>query len=164
MEERDLVRGKNILVVDDESDVVETLKNLLANCRVMGATSFEEARDLLENRYFDIAILDIMGVNGYELLDIARKRRVLSVMLTARALGPENIMNAYDKGADSYIPKEKMSDITVYLNDILEAKEKGRSSWWRWFDRFAFSYCEKKFGPGWQKKDKKFWEKLQHGL
>ena len=30
------------------------------------------------------------------------------------------------------------------------AKEKGKSFWWRWFDRLA-DYCERKFGPDWQK-------------
>jgi hypothetical protein len=50
------------------------------------------------------------------------------------------------------------------LSGIREAKEKGWSSWRRWFDRFASSYCEKKSGPGWQKKDKEFWERLQQDL
>jgi hypothetical protein len=33
---------------------------------------------------------------------------------------------------------------------IYEAKEKGKNLWWRWFDRLA-DYCERKFGPDWQK-------------
>jgi len=44
-----------------------------------------------------------------------------------------------------------MADITTYLCDIYEAREKGKNLWWRWFDRLA-DYCEKKFGPDWQKK------------
>jgi DNA-binding response OmpR family regulator len=38
---------------------------------VTKASTFEEARAHLENQVFDIAILDIMGVNGYELLELA---------------------------------------------------------------------------------------------
>jgi len=42
-----------------------------------------------------------------------------------------------------------MNDITTYLNDVLEAKERGHSSWWRWLQRFGTFY-EKKFGSSWK--------------
>jgi len=48
------------------------------------------------------------------------------------------------------VPKEKMTDIVVYLNDVLEAVEKGKNSWWRWFERFG-SFYEKKFGASLKK-------------
>jgi hypothetical protein len=63
---------------------------------------------------------------------------------------PEDIKRSYENGAASFVPKEKMTEITTYLADIYEAKEKGKSVWWRWYDRLA-DYCEKKFGPEWQK-------------
>jgi len=164
MEAEERLRGKTILIVDDEPDIIETLETLLSNCRVSAAYNYEEGRDLIENRHFDIAILDVMGVEGYELLKIARKRGITAVMLTARALGADNIKKSYYEGAAYYIPKERMGDINIFINDILEAKEKGRSSWRRWLDRFALSYCEKKFGPGWQEKDKDFWERLKYEI
>ncbi|MBW1998062.1 MAG: response regulator [Deltaproteobacteria bacterium] len=157
MANEDLLKGKKILIVDDEPDVVETLEDLLSMCEVEKAYSFNEAKELLETRYFDIAILDIMGVDGFKLLDIAKEKGVLPVMLTAHALSPENTVRSYKKGAASYIPKEEMGNIVTYLNDILEAKEKGKNFWWRWFDRFA-SYYDKKFGPDWQKEHEEFWK------
>ena len=157
MAEEELLKGKKILIVDDEPDVLETLEDLLPMCEVTKATSFSEGKDFLETRYFDIAILDIMGVDGYKLLEIAKDRHVIAVMLTAHALSPENTVRSYKEGAASYIPKEEMANITTFLGDILEAKEKGKNLWWRWFDRFA-SYYEKKFGPDWQKKDEEFWK------
>ncbi|MDP6180060.1 MAG: response regulator [Desulfatiglandales bacterium] len=159
MAEKSLLEGKKILIVDDEPDVLETLVELLSMCSVVKAFSFNEAKEQLETKYFDMAILDIMGVDGYELLEIAFKKKVIAVMLTAHALSPENIVRSYKEGAASYVPKEKMSNITTFLNDILEAKEKGEKPWWRWFDRMA-SFCEDKFGPDWQEKDKDFWEKF----
>ena len=72
-------------------------------------------------------------------------------MLTAYAVTPENIKKSYADGAASFVPKEKLADITTFLKDILEAKEKGKNLWWRWIDRFA-DYFEKKYGPDWQKK------------
>ena len=150
MNKQDLLAGKRILIVDDEPDVLDTLSDLLTQCRLTRATSFEQAKDLLENQYFDMAILDIMGVDGYKLLDICSEKRIIGVMLTAYAITPEDIKRSYENGAASFVPKEKMFHIATYLADIYEAREKGKSLWWRWFDRMA-DYCEKKFGPDWQK-------------
>jgi DNA-binding NtrC family response regulator len=157
MADEGMLEGKKVLIVDDEPDVLETLEDLLPMCEVTKATSFDEGKDLLETQYFDMAILDIMGVDGYKLLEIAKEREVIAVMLTAHALSPENTVRSYKEGAASYIPKEEMANITTFLLDILEAREKGKNLWWRWFDRFA-SYYEKKFGPDWQKDDKEFWK------
>ena len=150
MERQDLLDGKRILIVDDEPDVLDTLEDLLTMCKITKASTFELARALLEDQYFDMAILDIMGVHGYKLLELCNQKRVIGVMLTAYAMTPEDIKRSYENGAASFVPKEKMADIATYLIDIYEAKEKGKSLWWRWYDRLA-SYCEKKFGPDWQK-------------
>lgn len=159
MGRKNLLEGKKILIVDDESDVLESLEELLAICEIVKAASFGKARELLETERFDIAILDIMGVQGYKLLQIANNRNVTAVMLTAHALSPDNIIKSYNEGAASYLPKDEMANITVFLNDILEAKEKGNSLWWRWFDRLA-SFWERKFGPNWQEENKEFWRKF----
>lgn len=151
MGEKKLLEGKKILLIDDEPDILDSLEQLLPMCDVVKAVAFDEAKELLETQYFDIAIIDIMGVRGYELLEIAKEKNVLSVMLTAHALNPENIVKSYKNGAASFVPKEEMANIEIFLNDILEAQEKGKSLWWRWLDRLA-DYCEKKFGPDWQEK------------
>ena len=39
------------------------------------AATFEEGKALLESQVFDVAILDIMGVDGYGLLEIATGRK-----------------------------------------------------------------------------------------
>jgi DNA-binding NtrC family response regulator len=151
MTDKGLLDGKRILIVDDEPDVLEVLEELLSMCAVAKASTFDEAKGLLEGQYFDVAILDIMGVDGYQLLEIANEKSVIAVMLTAHALSPENVSKSYDEGAASYIPKDEMSNIATFLEDILEAKQKGKSFWWRWHDRLAF-YFDKKFGPDWQEK------------
>ena len=156
MASADRLKGKRVLIVDDEPDVLETLEGLLPMCHVSTASSFAEAEKLLQDELFDIAVLDIMGVDGYKLLEIAKKKKVIPVMLTAHALSVENTIKSYEEGAASYIPKDEMSNISTFLNDILEAKEKGESSWWRWVDRLG-SYYEKKFGRDWKDKDADFW-------
>ena len=158
---RDLLNNKRILIVDDEPDILETLGDLLPMCDVVKASRFDEAKQILETQYLDIAILDIMGVEGYKLLEIANERDVIAVMLTAHALSPEDTVKSYKEGAASYVPKEEMANIKTYLNDILEAKEAGKSFWWRWLDRFA-AYYDKKFGPDWKDKNEDFWEKFNY--
>ena len=155
-----ILDGKSVLIVDDEPDVLATLEQLLPMCRISKALSFSEAKELLETHPFDIAILDIMGVEGYKLLELANKRKVIAVMLTAHAFSVEDTVRSFKGGAASYVPKEKMSDIVTYLSDILEAREKEKNLWWRWLERLN-DYYDKVFGPDWQNKDKEFWEKFR---
>ncbi|MGD9579079.1 MAG: response regulator [Syntrophorhabdus sp.] len=154
---KNLLKYKRILVVDDEPDVLNVVEELLDVCEVVTATDFQTAKDVLESQYFDMAILDIMGVDGYTLLDIANRRNVLAVMLTAHAFSPEHTVESYKRGAAFYVPKEKLSNIATFLNDVLEAEEKGKSRWVRWLDRFS-AYYDEKFGPKWRNIDADFWK------
>ena len=156
---KDLLEGKRILLVDDEPDVLDTLADLLHMCETVKASNFTAAKDYLESEYFDLAILDIMGVEGYQLLEIANQRKVTAVMLTAHALSPENIVKSFKEGAASYLPKEEMVNIASFLADVFEAQEKGKNTWIRWYDRLG-SFFEKKFGSRWQDDEKEFWEKF----
>jgi len=161
MTEKDRLEGKRILIVDDEPDILDTLEDLLSMCELERASTFEQAKMYLESESFDLAILDIMGVDGYRLLEVANDRKVPAVMLTAHALSPDNIVKSFKKGAAYYIPKDEMVNITTFLHDIFEAMQEGKSSWWKWYDRLA-GFCDKKFGPTWQDGDKDFWEKFRY--
>ncbi|MBN1105770.1 MAG: response regulator [Deltaproteobacteria bacterium] len=162
MEKREeALKGKKILIVDDEPDVLVVLEELLSMCRVVKASTFEEAKRLLESEAFDFAILDIMGVDGYKLLEIAGQRNITPVMLTAHALSPEDTVKSFKGGAASYVPKDEITRIVNFLADILEAREKGKSLWWRWMDRLE-NYYERKFGPDWQEGDKEFWKRFNY--
>ncbi|MGD2124561.1 MAG: response regulator [Desulfobacteraceae bacterium] len=159
MEDRDALVGKKILIVDDEPDILSTLKGLLADCVVDTALDFETAQALLEKNTYDAAILDIMGVKGYDLLDITVRKGLPTLMLTAHALTPENFVKSINKGALGYIPKDKISEIETFLVDILEAHEKGRKRLGKWFARLE-PYFEEKFGSDWKKRpDPEFWKK-----
>ena len=153
------IESKRILIVDDEPDVLETLEDLLTMCQVTRASNFSDAKKLIENRYFDLVILDIMGVEGYGLLEIANAKKLTAVMLTAHALSPDNLVKSYQEGAASYLPKEELINIASFLNDTMEAKEKGKNPWTRWYDRMG-SFFEKRFGADRQKSHQEFWEKF----
>ena len=151
--------GKRVLIVDDEPDILESLEDLLPMCEIQTAESFEEARELLDAVIFDVAILDIMGVEGYELLKIAARRKMTAVMLTAYALTPDDVAKSYNEGAAYYVPKEEMASIALFLSEVLAAKAKGENTWSGWVDRMS-SFCQRKFKPDWQSDDRIYWEKF----
>jgi DNA-binding response OmpR family regulator len=156
----DILKGKKILIVDDEPDVLDTLEEILSMCEVVKATTFEEAKKLLETQRFDMAVLDIMGVNGYDLLDIAVAKKTTAVMLTAHALSPEDTVKSFKCGAAFYVPKDKMADMANVLSGVLEAQKKGKSTWIP-FMGWAEAYYNAKFGPKWEACDMEFWKKLK---
>ena len=84
-----LLKDKVILVVDDDVDVLDTVEEVLDMCLVHKAKAYDTARQYLLSYSFDIVIVDIMGVNGFELLKTSVKRGFPTVMLTAYALTPE---------------------------------------------------------------------------
>ncbi len=159
MEKSNLLGGKKILVVDDEPDVRESLEELLSMCDVVTASSFETAKACIEQGQFDLVILDIMGVSGYDLLKLATSKNMTAVMLTAHALTPENIVKSYNEGAAYFLPKEEMVNITSFLEEILEARQKGKGTWDNWMNRLA-GYCERTFGDKWQDTEKDFWDRF----
>ncbi|MGD2098844.1 MAG: response regulator [Desulfobacterales bacterium] len=164
MADKKLLDGKRVLAVDDEQDVLDTLVDLLQMCEMETATSFEKARELLESRRFDLVILDIMGVDGYGLLEIATRKNIPAVMLTAHAWSPDNLVRSIKKGAVSYLPKEELANITEYLNDVLAAKKEGRDPWASWHERLPTSYFERRWGAAWKDTDRQFWETFKAGL
>ena len=54
-----------------------------------------------------------------------------------------------------------MAEVPDVLADILEAKKKEKSLWWRWMDRME-DYYQEKFGQDWKKKDKDFWDRFTY--
>jgi DNA-binding NtrC family response regulator len=157
----DGLKGKKILVVDDEPDVLETLEEMLSMCQLVKASTFEEAKKQLETQSFDFAILDIMGVDGYTLLEIAAEKKITAVMLTAHALSPQDTVRSFKGGAASFVPKDEMAKLPTFLLDILEARKKGKSLWSRWLDRMG-DYYDQKFGRDWRKVDKEFWDNFPY--
>ncbi|MCF8130999.1 MAG: response regulator [Deltaproteobacteria bacterium] len=159
MDPEKILKDKKILVVDDEKDILDFLSELLETSDVEQASSYEEAKELLETRDYDAAVLDIMGVRGYELLEQARGRGIPVLMLTAHALSQDNLKKSFEKGAHYYVPKDEMGKVDIYLADILEALEQNKNVWARWYDRLS-RFCDKRFGENWRNEDPEFWNSL----
>ncbi|MGE5843234.1 MAG: response regulator [Deltaproteobacteria bacterium] len=155
MKAGDLLKDKLVLVVDDERDVLDSVGDTLEMCTVHKAEDYETALQHLLSYTYDIVILDIMGVNGFELLRVAVKRGFPAVMLTAHALTPESLKKSIRLGAVSFLPKERMGDLVEHLEDVV--LEGGKPAWQKLFDKVGELF-NKRFGPDWKEKDRFFKE------
>ena len=101
-----------MLIVDDEVDIVETIKfNLeLENIECVEAYDGEEALSKAKKENPDLILLDVMlpKIHGYKVSRLLkfdeRYRSIPIIMLTARAQ-EEDIKLGGETGADEYVTK-----------------------------------------------------------
>ncbi|EKP0314248.1 response regulator [Aeromonas veronii] len=99
----------HILVVDDHSEIRDLLKRFLEQhgLRVSCARDGKEMKRLLEEREFDLLVLDLM-MPGEDGLTLCRELRVKSnlpiIMLTAMGEETDRIIGL-EMGADDYLAK-----------------------------------------------------------
>jgi DNA-binding response OmpR family regulator len=150
------LHGKHILAVDDEEDILETIEDILDGAIIDTARDYAAASQKIRDNRYDLVILDIMGVNGLQLLDESVARGIPTVMLTAHAINPETLMASIQKGAISYLPKEMLAELDTLLDELLTAHANGQPPWKLLFEKLG-DYFDERFGAGWKDRDKVFW-------
>jgi DNA-binding NarL/FixJ family response regulator len=155
MAEETPLKDKVILAVDDEPDVLETVEEELDMCIVHKAQDYDTALQYLLSYTYDVVVLDIMGVNGFELLKTSVARGFPAVMLTAHAVTPEALKKSIKLGALSFLPKERISDLKEFLEEVVLGV--GKPLWIKFFDKLG-AYFNKRFGPDWKERDEFFKE------
>ncbi len=128
------LKDKLILAVDDETDVLESIEEELDMCIVHKADNYETALQYLLSYTYDIVILDIMGVNGFELLKDSVARGFPAIMLTAYAITPEAVKKSIKLGAVFFLPKEKLYELSKFLEHVV--LNEGKPIWEKLFDKF----------------------------
>ena len=162
MADNHILAGKKIIVVDDEADILETITDLLEMCQIETARDFETAANLLKEYSYDMAVLDIMGVNGYGLLEIANQKNIPALMLTAHALTADNLLASIKGGAYAYIPKDEMVNIEDYLIDLHTSWKNNKKSY-AWYKKLL-PFFNNSFGENWKEKDRDFWMNFDRTL
>lgn len=156
---KSILDGKKILAVDDEADVLTVLEEEILEaaptCKIEKATTYEKASKKLESQAFDLVILDIMGVRGFDLLEQAVKKNLLVAMLTAHALTPEALKRSFEMKARAYLPKEKLGEIVPFLEDVLSYEY--LPGWKRLMKKME-GYFKARWGEYWKKAEEDFWE------
>lgn len=98
-----------IMIVDDEMHIRELVRFYLdkAGFDTIEAANAEEALDIVENQYIDLAVVDIMmpGMDGFELVEQMRQYREFPViMLTAKSQSKDKL-RGFSLGIDDYVTK-----------------------------------------------------------
>jgi CheY-like chemotaxis protein len=154
-----ILNGKHILAVDDEQDVLTVLEEEILGaapkCKFEKATTYEEAVKKLESQAYDVVILDIMGVRGFDLLDLAVSRNFRVAMLTAHALNPEALKRSFELKARAYLPKEKLGEVVPFLEDVLRYEY--LPGWKRLLEKLK-GFFDSKFESDWEKKTGLQWQ------
>jgi two-component system cell cycle sensor histidine kinase/response regulator CckA len=127
------MRPEKILVVDDETRIVDNIAHCLKRegFQVTGAHDGQEAVTLFERQRFDLVLLDISmpGMNGYEVMEriFGLDGDVLIIIMTGFA-SVESAVKALKKGAWDYLKKpfEYTDLIKTVKNALAQSNLHGR--------------------------------------
>ena len=121
-----LLNGKRILAVNDDPNLLAVLEEeiLMAApaCYFDKATHYQMARELLVSLTYDLVILDIAFGRTLDLLSLAVNGPIPFpvTMLTIHGLFPEAMKRSVEMGVRAYFPKEKLTEIVPFLEDVLK--------------------------------------------
>lgn len=164
MASSEILSEKLILAVDDEEDVLDIIEEELtaaAAVTLHKASTFEKAQQYLVSYTYDLVILDIMGVRGFDLLQIAENAGFPVVMLTAHAFTPDALKKSIELGARAYLPKDKLGSLVPFLEDVLKLNYS--SVWQKALDEVATLF-NSKFGSDWRTSEADFWSEFEKKL
>lgn len=124
-------RTTSILVVDDEQDIVNLMRDFLEaeGYRVLTAFDGETALTLIESSPVDCVLLDVMmpGRSGF---DVVRRIREMSdvpvIFLSARYLEDSDKIRGLGLGADDYIVKSTTpGEVVARVKAVLRRYQRG---------------------------------------
>ena len=126
----------NVLVVDDEQDVLQTLKSMLdeLNFNPLIAQSGDKAMEIIENNNIDVVLSDIYmpETDGFELLKNVRAfdKEIVFLMITGKPT-IETAVQSIREGAYDYITKPfDMEDLRIKINRCIEKKRLSHNLKW----------------------------------
>jgi DNA-binding NtrC family response regulator len=153
-----ILRDKLVLAVNEEEDVLEIIEEEFAfetaNVTLHAATTFANARQYLVSYTYDLALLDIWGIRGFDLLAIAHNADIPVVILTAHAFSIETLRKSIELGARACLPLEKLGSLIPFLEDVLKLDH--QNPWERVLDQVGNLFT-RRFGSDWSKRQVEFW-------
>jgi DNA-binding NtrC family response regulator len=126
----------NVLVVDDEQDVLQTLKSMLdeLNFNPLIAQNGDKAMEIIEKNNIDVVLSDIYmpETDGFELLKNVRAfdKEIVFLMITGKPT-IETAVQSIREGAYDYITKPfDMEDLRIKINRCIEKKRLSHNLKW----------------------------------
>ncbi|MCX8030959.1 MAG: sigma-54 dependent transcriptional regulator [Thermodesulfovibrionales bacterium] len=114
------------LIVDDEKNIRKTLKIILSDyeCSITESDNISDAKTLIDNEIFDVAIIDIRlpDGSGLEILKYLKSLSSETVVLIITAFSStETAIDAMKAGAYDYITKPfNLDEIRIIIKNIVE--------------------------------------------
>ena len=100
---------QKILVVEDDLDIQELLKNFLqeAGYSIVLANDGVEALSIFSDVQFDLILLDIMlpKIDGFAVCELIRKQSQVPIIMLTALTGEEEQIRGLDMQVDDYITK-----------------------------------------------------------
>lgn len=100
---------QNILIVEDDMDIQELLREFLkeAGYEVMTASDGIEAMELFAKNKYDLILLDIMlpKIDGFGVCELIRKQSQVPIIMLTALGGEEEQIRGLDLQVDDYITK-----------------------------------------------------------
>lgn len=127
---------KKILIVDDEQDIVESLKFVLdaAGYNCFTAFNGEDGLRLAKELIPDLIILDVMmpKINGYKISRLLKYdnkyKNIPILMITARSQEEDKLIGE-ETGADEYITKPfDLDEVLKLVDKYLNKDDDGNSN------------------------------------
>jgi DNA-binding response OmpR family regulator len=117
-----------ILIVEDEAAIADLVRMNLRNagydCTV--ALDGNQGADMMQEEPFDLCIFDIMlpGIDGYELLEYAKRLEIPVIFLTAKGEVPDKVKGLRE-GAEDYITKPfAIMELLARVENVLRRHHK----------------------------------------
>lgn len=131
--EKDGEKDYTILVVEDNTELLTLMKNILSgHFNVKTAVNGEKAQRIIEKTALDVVVTDVMMpvMNGIELTKWIKQSDDYSqlpvIMLTAKTQDDDR-NEGYKVGADEYITKPfNLSDLLIRIENIIANRERVR--------------------------------------
>lgn len=127
-----------VLIVEDENNIRELLKDILSDYIIQEAKDGVEALEHIERNHPDVIITDVImpRMDGFSLIDHLKadtKTNYIPIITVSAKVAIEDQINAYNHGADAYItkpfhPKHVISAIENLLARQAQLKDYFNSS------------------------------------
>lgn len=132
-EETPTEKEYNILLVEDNAELLNLMRNLLSNYyNVFTAKNGEQALKLIERQGLDVVVSDVMMpvMDGFELTKRIKENddfAALPVILLTAKTQEEDLHEGYSMGADVYITKPfKMQYLLLRINNLISNRQRIR--------------------------------------
>jgi len=121
---------KRILVAEDNRLILETVAHSLSRegYEIIKATDGLDCMSKLENNHIDLIITDLYmpNLNGLEVISMLNNghKSTIPIMVLSAAGAEENVLKAFDMGADDFMVKPfSLIELNVRVRKLLALKK-----------------------------------------